>query len=69
MDTESKEKVKRKRRAKIKAMNLKDIPMTVHDVIKDYQLKIGGERGKFYDIKETYVEYLIEATKVFPASV
>lgn len=63
MDTESKEKVKTKRKGNIKAIMLKDIPRPVHNVIKKYQLKIGGERGRFFDIKEAYVEYLIDVTK------
>lgn len=63
METENKEKIKKSRKGPIKGLTLNNIPRSVHKKIGDYQLKIGGERGRFYDIKEAYVEFLKEHTK------
>lgn len=63
METEGTEKVKTKRKGTIKAITLEGVPRTVHNVLKDYQLKIGGERRKYYTIKQAYVEFLIEKTQ------
>lgn len=63
MDSENSEKIKKRRKGPIKGLTLRNIPRTVHNKIGDYQLKIGGERGRFFDIKEAYVEFLKEATK------
>ncbi len=47
-------------------VTLTGIPRTVHNWIQKYRRKINSERQKDYNLKDSYVEFLKEATKNYP---
>lgn len=63
MEVESTEKIKKERRGAISSLTISNIPRSVHSKIVEYQLKISGERRKYYTVKQAYVEFLKEAAK------
>lgn len=64
MEAENNQKSKTKRKTgRTKTLTIK-VPTRVHEVITDYQKKITYDRGRFYNIKLSYVEYLKEKTGV-----
>lgn len=62
MDGEVKEKLEVKKKSGV-TLILKGIPTRVNQRIKTYQRKISAERGKKFNLKTSYVEFLKEATK------
>lgn len=62
MEGEVKEK-QQKQTTKGVNVNLKDVPKRVNEKLKEYQRKISAERGRKFNLKTSYVEFLKEATK------
>lgn len=61
-EVKEKLEVKKARRRGI-TLTLPGVPAKVNEKVKGYQRKISAERGKKYNLKAAYVEFLKEATK------
>lgn len=62
METQIKQKKHKRRKGAPATLTLRRIPGTVHDFLIDYQRTISARPGirRAYNIKQAYVEYLIE---------
>jgi hypothetical protein len=60
METEIKKKKPKRRKGSPVTLTLRRIPGTVHEFLYDYRRAINGQRRRDYNIKQAYVEFLIE---------
>lgn len=51
------------KRGKSLTLTLSGIPATVNDKMKVFQTKISYERRKKFNLKDSYIEFLKDATK------
>lgn len=70
METEIKQKKRKRRKGAPATLTLRRIPGAVHDFMIDYQRAISGKPGlrRSFNIKQAYVEYLIEKVSQEQAS-
>lgn len=60
MEAEVKQKKQKRRKGAPATLTLSRIPGAVHEFMHDYKRKISSNTRKDYNIKQAYVEFLIE---------